>query len=76
MSCNQCCCTCRNRFKLMKHPVNTPTLKGSIKEQVVIDDSLVYICTAQFEDGSNAGEAYATKPHGLCEFYSPQIVRK
>lgn len=59
-----CCCNCVNLKILKKHPMNTGVFSGPMSEKVA------YVCTAQFEDGSNRGEFTSqTSPHGMCEYY-------
>jgi hypothetical protein len=59
-----CCCNCKNLKALLRHPMNTGDFKGSMSSQIA------YVCTAQFEDGSNRGTVTAqTSPHGMCEYY-------
>ena len=60
----ECCCNCAKQLKLMKHPWNKEFGKGSITEQCG------WVCTMQFDDSSNKGEAvFYDFEHGMCEMY-------
>jgi hypothetical protein len=51
----------------MKHPHNKEFGKGSIIE------SCGWVCVAQYEDGSNAGEGiYSDHEHSMCELFNPK----
>lgn len=60
-----CCCNCANQKKLMCHPMNMKTGKGSIIQQ------FGWICVMEFEDESNKDcFIFFDNKHGLCEMYN------